>query len=251
MKNIIYIAILLTLIGNTHSFASENYSISVGVLSWYNNYNPISRIKGLDVPNTTFAFMTGPTLRVQYKDMFLDVTYLLSNSDYHIITPGTLVSVHRADANSDATRKDVNVIVGYKLNPTWSVNTGFEGIYVDDNVSLTSGINIAHGRRIENYNIGMVGVGADIPLGHSLIWITNGNILLGAFHNDVAYPKPYKSLNEPNYDDVAWGGNIDSKIVYSLLKHLSVDFGLKLQYIKSGTDNSSFVGPSLRLDYKF
>ncbi len=250
-KPTILLTALFILIGNAFSFASEDYSFSIGFLSWYNRFNPISRVRGMDVPQSTFALMTGPTIKAQYKDVFLDVTYLLSNCDYNLISPNTLVNVHRADANSSATRKDIDIIIGYMLTPKWSVNIGFEGIYVDDNVSLTSPRAVTNGRRFENYNIGLVGVGAYIPLSGRFVWISNGDILLGAFHNDVAYPPAYNALNESPYNTAAWGGNIDTRIVCNLLKHLSADVGVKIQYIKAGSDNSSFFGPAIRLDYKF
>jgi len=246
-----FLSVLLILISSTYAFASDDYSFSLGVLSWYNNFNPISRVKGMDVPQSTFAFMTGPALKARYKDVFLDVTYLISSGDYNLISTNTLVNVHRADANSSASRNDINATIGYVLNPKWTVNVGFEGIYVDDNVSLDSARGIATGRRYENYNMGMAGAGVNIPLSNRFTWISNGNILLGAFHNNVTYPAAYKALNEPPYDAIAWGGNMDTKIVCNLLKHLSAEVDVKLQYVKSGSDNSSFFGPAVRLDYNF
>ena len=44
---------------------------------------------------------------------------------------------------------------------------------------------------------------------------------------------------------------MDTKIVCNLLKHLSAEVDVKLQYVKSGSDNSSFFGPAVRLDYNF
>ena len=205
----------------------------------------------MDVPQSTFAFMIGPALKAQYKNVFLDATYLISSGDYNLIKPNTLVNVRRADADSSASRNDVNVIIGYVLNPRWTVNVGFEGIYVDDNVSLTSTRGVAPGRRYENYNMGIVGAGLSIPFGNRFIWASNSNILLGTFHNNVTYPPAYRALNEPPFDDVAWGGNFDTKIVCNLLKHLSAEVDVKFQYIKSGSDNSSFFGPAVRLDYTF
>ena len=205
----------------------------------------------MDTPQSTYSFMNGPTFTAQYNDLYLKATYLLSSNAYNTISPNTVVKVHHANANSAATRQDFELGFGYMLTPLFSLTAGYKGIFVDDTVTLVSQGVATVARRTQTYNVGTLGVGAQIPVGRKIVWLSNGNAILGSFHNEVAYPDSYKRLNEPTYNAPAWGGDVDTRVVYTIATHVSVNIGLKCQYIKSGSDNSSFFGPTLGLDCKF
>ncbi len=192
--------ILIGLVNDLAYAALDDFSFSAGVASWYNTYNPISRIEGMDTPHSSFSLMSGPTLSAQYKNMNLDITYLLSTSDYEIMSPNTAVSTHHANANSAANRTDLDIVFGYMLTPELSLNVGYEGIFVDDSVTLVSKVTTTNGRRVESYNLGTLGIGGRILVWPKVMWISNGNAIFGSFHNEVSYPANYKPLNEPNYN---------------------------------------------------
>jgi hypothetical protein len=242
---------LLVLTGNLAYAAMEDLTITAGAVSWYSRYNPISRIQGIDTPHSTYAFMNGPTFTAQYNNMYLKATYLLSSNAYNTISADTVIKAHHANANSEATRQDFDLVFGYMLTPLLSLTAGYKGIYVDDAVTLVSQGVATTARRTQAYHVGTLGVGAQVPVGQRIVWLTNGNAILGSFHNEVAYPASYRRLNEPDYNAPAWGGDVDTKVVYTIATHVSVNIGLKCQYIKSGSDNSSFFGPTLGLDCKF
>ncbi len=249
--SIFFSTVLLTLFSNSAYSASDDFSFSIGAVSWYSRYNPISRIAGMDTPKSTYAFMNGPAIFAKYKNLYLDITYLLPSNDYDTIGLNTIVKPHHADADSAANRTDIDVIFGYMLTPKVSMNVGYKGIFVDDNITLTSQGVTTDGRRTETYNVGTVGAGLHMPIGHKIMWISNVNTLLGSFHNEVAYPANYRRLNEPVYDALAWGGSVDTKATYTIINHLSANIGLKCLYIKAGSDNSSFFGPTAGIDYSF
>ena len=253
MKKVIAIAVMV-LVSNSKSAysATDDASYSVGVMSWYSIYNPISRIGGKDVPNTSSAFMNGLTIKAQYKKFFVGVTYLLSSNNYELVVTNHPVNIHHAAANSSASRNDVDFVVGYMLTPIIFLNTGYKGIFVDDNITLaTSQGSTTDAKRFEMYNLVKLGAGANIPVGTDFIWSLNGNVLLGAYHDDVSYPANYNRLNTPDNNVFAWGASAETSLKYSIFNHLSANVGLNCQYIKAGSDNSSFFGPTFGLDYKF
>jgi hypothetical protein len=244
-------AIVLVFVSNSAYSAMEDFSVSVGGMTWYNWYNPISRIHGMDVPKTSSAFMSGPTLKAQYKDLYFGVSYLLSSGDYELVVTDSPIRIHHADANSSASREDVDFVVGYMLTPLMSLNAGYKGIFVDDNLTLVSQGVAENAKRNETYNLGTLGVGVNVPLGLKFIWFLNGNALLGAYHNNVSYPAKYKHLNTADDNLTAWGASADTSIKYTIINNMSANIGLKSQYTKAGSDNSSFFGPTFGLDYRF
>lgn len=252
MKKIMVTSTMVLVFGSNPAYsAREDFSASVGAMSWYNNYVPISRIHGMDVPKSSYAFMYGPTIKARYKDLYFGVTYLLTTDNYELVVTDSPVKIHRAKANSSASRNDVDFVVGYMLTPILSLNAGYKGIFVDDNITLVSQGVARNAKRYETYNLGTLGVGANIPLGTKFIWTLNGNALLGAFHNDVTYPAYYNRLNEPEINTTAWGASADTSVDYAIINNLSANIGLKCQYTKAGSDNSSFFGPTFGLDYRF
>ena len=252
MKTAVIGAQILLLMMSSVAFAAmEDFSVTVGAASWYNRFVPISRIEGMDVPRSTYAFMYGPAVRAQYKNFYLGITYLLSASDYALLSPDTIVRVRRASAESAASRSDLDLVAGYQLTPQFGVTVGYKNIYVDDTITLTSQGVAANARRHESYSVGTLGAEATVPLGENGAWRSTCTAVLGTFHNDIAYPVGYRRLNEPVYDAFAWGGEGTTKISYKMIKTLSAEVGLKAGYIKSGSDNSSFFGPIFGLNYTF
>jgi hypothetical protein len=231
--------------------ATDNISISVGGMSWYSIYNPISRIGGKDVPNTSSAFMNGLTMKAQYKNIYFGATYLISSNNYELVVTDHPLKIRHAAANSSASRNDIDFVVGYMLTPILSLNTGYKDTFVDDNIALTSQGVTENAKRSEMYNLGKLGVGANIPIGTKFIWFLNGNALLGAYHDEVSYPANYKRLYTPDTNVTAWGASAETNLKYKILDHLSATAGLYCQYTKAGGDNSSFFGPTLGFDYTF
>ena len=239
---------MLFVLENSSAYAAmADLSVTVGAVTWYNRYVPISRIKGMDAPQSSYAFMNGPTLKVQYKDLYFGATYLPSSNDYSLMD----ISLRRADVDSSASRSDIDLVAGYMLTPYLSLEVGYKGIFVDDTVTLVSQSGSANAKRTEMYNMGLLGAGATVPVGNKTTLFFTANALLGSFHNDVAYPDSYRGLNEPGAVTTAWGGSAEVKATYSVIKDLSVSIGLKAQYIKAGSDNSSFFGPTSGLEYRF
>ena len=252
MKKLMVTSAILLVFGSNSAYSSMNdLSVSVGGMSWYNAYNPISRINGMDVPKTSSAFMNGPTIKAQYKDLYFSVTYLLSSDNYELVITDHPIKIHHADANSSATRTDVDFVAGYMLTPTLSLNAGYKGIFVDDNLTLVSNGVADNAKRYETYNLGSLGAGVNIPVGKKIIWCLNGNALLGAYHGAVSYPAYYNRLNIPDNNVIAWGASADTSVKYTIINNLSANIGLKGQYTKVGIDNSSFFGPMFGLDYRF
>ena len=231
--------------------AMDDLSVSVGAMSWYNKYVPISRIGGADVPKSTYAFMNGPIIKVKYKDLYFGATYLLSSNNYELVVTNSPLGVHHASANSSASRSDLDFVAGYMLTPILGLNVGYKGIFVNDNLTLVSQGVARDAKRYDMYNLGTFGVGLNIPLWTNFTWIFNGNALLGSYHNDVSYPAYYKRLNEPEYNAMAWGISTDTSIDYNIIYSLSANIGLKFQYTKAGSDNSNSFGPTFGLDYRF
>ena len=243
-------AIVLVFGSNSAYSAMEDFSVSVGGMTWYNTYNPISRINGMDVPHTSSAFMSGPTIKAQYKDLYFGASYLLTSDNYELVVDSP-VRIHHALANSSASREDVDVVVGYMLTPRLSLNAGYRGIFVDDNLTLVSHGVAENAKRYETYNLGTLGVGVNIPVGTKFRWFLNGNALLGAYHSNVSYPANYNRLNTPDDNVIAWGASVDTSIKYTIINNLSASIGLNCQYTKAGSDNSSFFGPTLGLEYQY
>lgn len=252
LKKLLIISAMALVFGSNTAYSSmEELSVSVGAVSWYNKYVPISRIAGMDVPQSSYAFMYGPTIKAQYKKFSCAATYLISSDNYNLVVTDSPVKVRHARANSSASRSDVDFVLGYKLTPALSLTTGYKGIFVDDDITLVSRGVSTDGVRHETYNVGTFGAGLNIPVGKKLVCYVNGSALIGSFHNDVSYPSSYRRLNEADYDAIAWGAAADASAVYSIFNSLSANIGLKFQYIKAGSDNSSFFGPNFGLDYRF
>jgi len=248
---VLTLAILFVSASNPAYSAMKDVSVSVGAMSWYNRYVPISRIAGADVPKSSYGFMYGPTIRAQHNNLYFAVTYLLSSDNYNLVVTDSPVSIHHAKANSSASRSDIDVVVGYLLPPTLNVHTGYKGIFVDDAISFASSGRTASAKRNETYNVATLGTGITIPFGKKIILFVNGDVLLGSFHNDVTYPAGYRRLSEPVDDSIAWGVSADTRAVITIHNHLSANIGLKAQYIKAGSDNSSFLGPTVDIEYRF
>ena len=252
MKKLMITSVIFIVFGSNSAYsAMEDISVSVGAMSWYNRYVPISRIAGADVPKSSFAFMNGPTIKAQYKNLYFGVTYLLSSDNYNLVVTDSPISIHHAKANSSASRSDIDFVAGYMLTPELSLRTGYIGIFVDDDITLESQGGTETARRNETYNVGTLGAGINMPLGKKIIWFVNADALLGSFHNDVSYPIHYKRLSEPVYNSIAWGVSADTRVVCTIINNLSANIGLRYQYIKADSDNSSFLGPTLDLDYRF
>lgn len=251
-KRLVVSVLVLLALGNvSESVASDNFSVSVGMLSWYNKYVPISRIAGMDVPKSTYAFMNGPTVTAHYKNLSLGATYLISSNKYELVAADTLVTARRSTANSAASRTDIDVVTGYLLRPQVTLTAGYKGIFVDDVITLVSQGVSANAKRNVSYNLGSLGATFTIPTGDDFRWVFSGNALLGVYHNDVSYPANYRRLNEPDENSTAWGGSADASLIYTIVGGLAAHLGVKGQYIKAGSDNSNFFGPTLNLDYRF
>ncbi len=246
-KYLIILAAVFVLAGNSANAAMEDLSITVGAVTWFNRFVPISRVSGMDVPKSSYAFMNGPTLKVQYKDLYFGATYLLSADNYSLMS----LSIRSANVDSSASRSDVDLVAGYMLTPHFSLEVGYKGIFVDDAVTLASPTGTANASRTQMFNMGSLGGGATVPVGDEITLSVTANALLGSFHNEVAYPAGYKRLNEPADVTIAWGGSAEAKAAYSIIKDLSATLGVKAQYIKSGSDNSNIFGPTAGLEYRF
>lgn len=245
------LAVILVFIASPASAAGDDVSVSVAAMSWYNRYVPISRIGGMDVPKSSFALMYGPALTARYRDLSLDVSYLLTADNYQLVITDNPVRVHRAHANSSASRSDIDLVVGYRVTPDVRMNAGYKGIFVDDSLSLVSLGSTQYAKRRETYHLGTLGAGTAIPLGTGTVWSLNGSALLGVYHNEVSYPPYYNRLNEPADDTAAWGISADTTVSFLLFDGLSTNVGLKYQFTKAGCDNSNFFGPTLSFEYRF
>jgi hypothetical protein len=232
---------------NSAQATADDLAVSVGAISWYNSFVPISRFEGIDAPHSSWGFMNGPTLKARYKDLYLEVTYLLSSNDYHL----TNSTIEETKITSSASRSDVDVVLGYLLTPRIELNAGYKGIFVDDDLTLEAGGGTNAAKRDESYNLATLGVGVNIPLGTKSTFFLNGNALLGDFEYKVAYPAGVAFFTDADRHFLAWGVAADTSVTYEIVDNLSAGIGLRFQYIKAGTDNSSFIGPTSRLDYRF
>ena len=230
---------------------SDDLFVSVGSLSWYNRLVPISRFNGVDAPNSTWGLMTGPTLKARYKDLYLGVSYLLSANDYHLANSLIPFGDNQTAVTSSASRSDVDVVIGYLLTPRIDLKLGYRGIFIDDALTLAAAGGTYNARRNETYNLGTLGVGVTVPAGMKTVFLLNGNALLGDFENELAYPGGVEFFNDSDKHFVAWGVDADTGFSYAIIDHLSAGVGLRFQYIKAGGDNSSFFGPTARIDYRF
>ena len=246
-KYMIILAALFVLTGSPAYAAMEDLSVTLGAMTWYNRFVPISRFNGMDVPKSSYAFMYGPTLKAQYKDLYFGASYLLTADNYSLMN----LSVRRASVDSSASRGDVDFVAGYMLTPLLSLEAGYKGIFVDDSVSLVSTTGTEKATRTQKYHMGLLGAGATIPVGSDITFFVTANGLLGAFNNNVAYPAGYRRLNVPSDVTTAWGGSTEAKVTYSVIKDFSATIGVKAQYIKVGSDNSNFFGPTAGLEYRF
>ncbi len=250
LRFIVSLVFIVSTFVSTSGYTSD-ITFTVGTTSWYNRYVPISRIEGTDSPGASYGLMYGPVVNVGSQEWNVVAQYLLSSGDYDIISPNTLVKVHHADADSQATRRDIDVILSHTISRNTSLTVGYKGIFVDDNISLTYSDKKSSARRSEIYNNGTMGIRGTIPLFQKVILTTNGYGIAGKFHNDVTYPPGYKRLNEAPYNAFAWGAGADAKITYSITHGLLAEVGMKFQYIKSGSDNSNFGGPTVGIAYRF
>ncbi len=252
MKKFMGVLAILYIIGN-HSAdaAAENLSITAGALSWYNRFVPVSRIQGMDVPKSSYSVMNGPTMKIQYKDLYVGVTYLISSNDYQLVNTDVPVNVHQSKVSSSASLDEIDAVVGYVLTPRVSLNAGYKGISVKDDLSLLSFGVSYHAKRDESYYLGSLGTNVNIPVVRKLTWLIDGSALLGTFYNHVAYPVYYRRLNEPDTKVTAWGLSVNSSLSYAIINGLSANIGFNYQYIKAGSDNSNFIGPTMGLNYRY
>jgi hypothetical protein len=252
MKKRMVTLIVLFVVGSNSAYAnSDDFSLSAGVLSWYNWHVPVMRIDGMDTPHNSSALMVGPTIKAQYKDLYCGVTYLISTHDYQLANTSVPIGVYQTNATSSASRQDIDVVIGYMLTPRLSLQAGYKGIFFDDDLTLVANGTSYNAKHNEMFNMGAVGAGVNIPIGTNVIWVLNGNALLGTFHNDISYPAGLGYLNDFNKNYTAWGLSADTSVTYTFFNNLSANIGLKFQYIKAVSDESNSLGPTFGLNYQF
>lgn len=243
---------IVFVIGNNSAYATaDDLTVSVGIVSWYNWYVPISRIEGMDVPKSSSAFMNGPTIKAQYKGMYLGVTYLLSSNDYELVSTTIPYGIYQTKVTSSASRTDVDFVIGYMLTPQVDLNVGYNGIFVKDTLTLATIRETYHAKHDETYNLGALGAGLHIPVGMKTMLLLNGNALLGTFDNNISYPGRVELINDADMHSTAWGVSADTSITYRIIDTLSASIGLRYHFIKAGSDHSNFFGPTLGFDYRF
>ena len=243
---------MVFVVGNNSAYATtDDLTVSVGIMSWYNRYVPITRIEGLDVPRSSYAFMNGPTINARYKDLYLGVTCLFSSNDYELERTKVPYGKNQAKVTSSASRTDVDVVIGYMLTPQIDLNAGYKGIFVEDTLTLAAARRTFQAKHDETYNLGTLGAGLHIPVRMKTILFLNVNALLGTFDNNISYPGRIELINYDDRYSTAWGVSVDTSITYRFIDTLSGSTGIKYQYVKAGSDNSNFFGPTLSLDYRF
>ena len=250
-KFLVALTVSLLCVTNFTYAASDDLSLTVGAVAWYNRLVPMSRVQTIDIPRSSWAYMEGPEIKARYKNLYLGVTYLLSSNDYHMTNSMVTYGSNVTDVTSSASRSDIDVVVGYMLTPRIDVNAGYKGIFVEDTATLAAIRGTFDAKRNEAYNLGTLGAVINLPLGSKTTFFLNGNAMLGAFDYKINYPDGVDFGNDVDQHFLAWGLGADTKLAYNIIDNLSAAVGLKFQYIKAGTDNSNFFGPTAHLDYRF
>lgn len=215
MKKLMVILVSMAVMWCGSAFAvTEDLTLSVGMKSWYNWFEPHANDY-----DTSAAFMIGPTAKAQYKNMYLGITYLTSTSDYEPLE------------DSNMSRDDLDIVVGYMLTPRLGLNVGYKGIYTDVDEDDGSA----------SFHLAALGVGGNIPLYDEGLLFMNVNGLAGTF-----------DVDSPDTEDAdVLGVSAELGAVFSIIKNLTANAGFKYQYLDVEGEGATFYGPTLGLDYRF
>ncbi|OGR06998.1 MAG: hypothetical protein A2511_14895 [Deltaproteobacteria bacterium RIFOXYD12_FULL_50_9] len=254
------VVVLLIMVGNFSYAIADDFSISVGLKSWYNwmSLPSIEDSTGKDIGKTSAALMVGPTIKAQNNNMYAGISFLVSTNDYEVIDYTEPTSWGDYNLKGTASRNDFDIFIGYMLTPRFAVNAGYKGIFMSMKLDATLGsIFDANAKNDLRYNLGALGVGGNIPIGEKIIVFINGNALLGTIKADETYSsnwgQPDRSENA-----TAWGGSAEIGGAYLITTNLSVNIGFKYQYLdddmselSDGDNDVQFYGLTMGMEYRF
>ena len=195
--------------------------------------------------------MNGPTIKAQYKDLYIGVMYLLSSNNYELVRTTIPYGKYETNVTSSATRTDIDVVIGYLLTPQLDVNAGYKGIFVSDAIAFTSSRGTFRPKHEEAYNLGTLGAGLHIPISTKATFLLNGNALLGTFDNTISTSGRIELISEDFRHSTAWGVSADTSVAYRMIENISGHIGLRWFFSKAGSDHSNLFGPTVGLDYLF
>jgi hypothetical protein len=203
MKKILIIGFILTLAFSSEIYAEE-LSFSIGVKSWYNDWE----ITGEGSEKSDSRIFIGPNVKLSYGKFFGGISFMMNPSDYEF------------PSNTETTRKDIDVVLGYMIHPRIGLVGGYKyltGIRRNETIMNDDGTIGFH----DSYTANGVAFGAAFNYPISSIRLT-------PYINGILMPLKGEYAHE-NYDII--GYSAEGGIVYGLFEKLSVSLGYKFQYL--------------------
>ncbi len=243
-KSGVRIAVILAMIVGLSSMAyAEGTKVTVGIKAWSNSWEEEVEYNGggSDTWDNGSSLMIGPSVNLRFENnMFLGASYLVSTKDYESndwVVIGDSVSFER---------EDLDLTVGYMINPRFGVFVGYKSIEFDATYHLPAlGIDEKIGTvSLKGPGIGILG---NIPLSESLALY--GNLAIMSLDQKIS-----TDIGSASSDMT--GASFEIGVAFAFSESFSANVGIKSQSF-SGDDEfgdtytETFAGLTFGANYTF